>query len=115
MADIPHTRCARCGLIEVCGQREDEPICAGCVWDMLKEEQDHNKKLREAAGALVKATETPVCCNVCPRMATQFVSLGIGMWGHACDEHAKDRMATDMPHAAPLRTLKALLEEGRHG
>lgn len=37
-ADIPpRTRCARCGLIEVCGERDDEPVCPRCLGELLQE------------------------------------------------------------------------------
>ena len=115
------TRCARCGETPVVGTREEMPVCPGCERVVaLEVERDRlardNAALREAAGALVKSLDRPDdgwrawLCSVCGGLATERDSEEA-----ACDRHldildSGEKVPTD--HAAPLRTLRALLAQG---
>lgn len=52
----PRTQCARCGLIEVCGEREDEPVCARCVWEMLDEARRERDEAQAKSRFMVAST-----------------------------------------------------------
>jgi hypothetical protein len=53
----PTTCCARCGEAEVSGAREDEPICPGCLFEMLGEAYREIAALRGAARAYLDARD----------------------------------------------------------
>lgn len=104
----PWTRCARCGLIEVCGEREDEPVCSRCVWEMLDETRRERDELRGAARAVVDAfsSNAPERCRDCDGVATSWDSWGSVL---ACDAHARAG-AKDYPYAPAWRRLVAMVK-----
>lgn len=125
--------CARCGLVRVQGRREDTPVCPLCdaavLRDLLEDRERDLAALREAAGALVAFVEKnpKLTCEQawedkpCDRHATRLIRISRHTDGVVfCEKHAADlrpenpgdhvfAVDEDLPHAASLRTLRALI------
>lgn len=113
----PRTRCARCGLVEVCGEREDEPVCSRCVWEMLDEVRRERDELRDAARTVVEALSSPRAhprtCDYpgCGALATRFDTKSSG---YICDKHqvfdGLPMSPVDFDYAPAWRRLVGLVE-----
>lgn len=88
-------------------------MTAPTTYQMEKENaalKSENEALREAAGALIDGLDAdhgrhPLECRECGVLAT--------CGGHDrsyCDDCDPGGFTSDLPHAAPLRALRALLE-----
>lgn len=69
--------------------------------------------LQDAAGALLSNAQEVHVCHRCAKIATKRVWIKLGLNWFSCDDHVGDCHAQELPHAAPLRTLRKLLEGSR--
>lgn len=119
------TRCARCGLVEVAGDREDMPMCLPCERATLVDEmkftetdafhtmighRDHRIReleaelmaYREAVRSVANAPDPVLTCDFCDAVAT----MSTDDLKTCCDEHTS--IGNDLTYAAAWRTLLRL-------